>query len=77
MAIVESVLSKLQSSAASEETIALWMELFEAFEEGGPEAVKELLSDKVKGSKRRADKEMKGMRAIAGAVDRPKGRAKK
>jgi hypothetical protein len=66
--IFGSVAARLKSEGASKTTIALWTELYEAFEEGGPEAVRLLLTEKVRQSRKRADKEVRGMRLVAGTV---------
>ena len=72
MDIFGSVAARLKSEGTSETTIALWTELFEAFEDGGSEAVKRLLNDKVRHSKKRADKEAREMRSVAGTVSQTK-----
>jgi len=72
MDIFGSVAARLKSEVASETTIALWTELFEAFEEGGPEAVRLLLTEKVRQSRKRADKEVREMRSVAGTVSTTK-----
>jgi hypothetical protein len=62
----------LADAGADESTRGLWSEILEAFEDGGPNEVKQLVQTKVRESKRIAEKEVKSVRSIASTVAKPK-----
>mgnify|MGYP001574248599 CR=1 FL=1 len=78
MAIDEVVLRELHAHDAPHDAIALWPELWAAFEDGGPDAVKTLLQKMVREAKRRAEEEVHGMKSAAAAAQpKPKTRRKR
>ena len=77
VAIEDVVLHELRVHGASEDAVALWPELWAVFEDGGPDAVKALLQDKVRLAKRRAEQQVKGMRSAAAVAPKPKTRRKR
>ncbi len=78
MALEEVVLRELKSQGASRDALTLWPELWDAFEEGGPEAVRGLLQEKVRLAKRRAERQAREMRSAAAvAPAKPKARRKR
>lgn len=72
MSIDHLVARALAEAGAAESTRELWSEILEAFEDGGPTEVKQLVQTKVRESKRRAEKEVKSVRAIVSTVAKPK-----
>ena len=54
----------------------LWLEIFEAYARGGPDAVWDALEKKVKTIRKAASAQATDMRAAAGSVER-KGRSKR
>jgi hypothetical protein len=72
MSIDRLVARALAESGADETTRQLWSEILEAFEDGGPTEVKQLVHAKVRESKRRAEKEVKSVRAIISTVAKPR-----
>ncbi len=76
MAIDALVLKELEVSGATRDTLRLWSELWAAHEQGGTDAVKTLLQERVRTAKKRADQQVREMRSVAGAAA-PKPRARK
>jgi hypothetical protein len=72
MSIDRLVAQALAEAGADESTRQLWSEMLKAFDEGGPNEVKQLIQTKVRESKRRAEKEAKSVRSIAATVAKPK-----
>lgn len=77
MSIGQVVTQALASGGANKPTRLLWSAIYRTFEDGGPDAVKELVRTKVRESRRRADKEVKAVRSAAGAIVKPKRTAKR
>lgn len=77
MSIDQLVAQALAAAGADQLTRDLWPEIFETFEDGGPDAVKQLLRAKVRDSQRRAEKEVKAVRSVASSVAKPKRSAKR
>jgi len=59
-------------AAADESTRQLWSEILQAFDNGGPNEVKQLIQTKVRESRRRAEREAKSVRSAAATVVKPK-----
>ncbi len=62
----------LTAAGADQSTRELWLQILQAFDNGGPNEVKQLIQAKVGESRRRADKGAKSVRSIAGTVVKPK-----
>ena len=59
-------------AGVDESTRQLWAEILQAFENGGPNEVKQVIQTKVRDSRRRAEKEAKSVRSVAATVAKPK-----
>ncbi len=77
MSIHQIVADALEDAHTDQSTRDLWSEIHRTFEDGGPDAVKELVRTKVRESRRRADKEARAVRSAASAVAKPKRAAKR
>lgn len=72
----DEVSEALRAYRAPNGTEELWDEVYVAYEEGGPDAVSELIERKVRTIRRSARAEASEMKAAAGAV-KPRSKAKK
>jgi hypothetical protein len=72
MSIDRLVAHALADAGVDESTRELWSEILKAFENGGPNEVKQLVQALVRDSKRRAEKEAKTVRSIAATAVKPK-----
>ncbi len=78
MAIDALVLKELEAAGATRDTLRLWSELWDAYDQGGTDAVKTLLQERVRTVKKRADQQVREMRSVAGAAaPKPKTRKRK
>lgn len=70
---LEGIVAKdLKENNADEDTIALWGEIYLAFQERGPDAVKTLLTDKVKEIKKRFNRDAKEVKQVSEKQPRAK-----
>lgn len=72
MSVDRLVARALTVAGADPSTRELWSEILQAFDNGGPNDVKQLIQTKVRESRRRAEKEAKSVRSIGGTVVKPK-----
>lgn len=72
MSVDRLVARALTAAGADQSTRELWLQIVQAFDNGGPNDVKQLIQGKVRESRRQADKEARSVRSIAGTVVKPK-----
>ena len=72
--IFDDVESKLKVALPDEDTQTLWADIRAAFEDGGPSAVKEVIDDRVRQSRRAVEKDLKQTRSVT-KIASPKKKA--
>jgi hypothetical protein len=69
--------AELAKQKANPDTLQLWEAILGAYDDGGPRAVKVLLEEKVRDSKRRAGKEAREVGKVVAVAARPRRQAKR
>lgn len=76
LSLEDIVATTIRDSGSDESTVALWKEIFAAYEYGGPDGIKALIRTKVREAERRAEKEAKASRLVVQVVAKPRRVAK-
>ena len=66
--IFENIDSKIKLAAKDAETEDLWVEIRAAFDEGGPDAVKGVVEERVRASRLAVEKDLKQTRSVANSA---------
>jgi hypothetical protein len=70
MDVREIVSAELEAMGAGREILSLWSEIAAAYEQSGPDGVRDLLTEKVKAMKKSAAREAKEISEAAGVVSK-------
>jgi len=62
--ILDQVDAKIRAAASDEETLELWADIRAAFDEGGPNAVKAVIEERVRRSRLAVEKDLKETRSV-------------
>lgn len=70
--IYEDVTERLAAMSRSEDAVALWEDIQQAFRDSGPEAIKALIDKRVRELRTAANKDLRASRDVAREITPPK-----